>query len=168
MKTSYLIIRINAKDLYDREFLMRGFTAKRIEKVIGVIAVVGEGLLTDESKMYHLSRVNINLLESDTQQSWARLTWSCIDDDRIVSGMRRLPPELRDRIKAMRTNRIYHEVDTAIPEAFRDCHTEFVYKSRPERRTIAVEKTGVLDDFTVEEIVQHLKDRLGADISIKL
>lgn len=160
MKTSYLIIRLNAKDMYDREFLMRGFTAKRIEKVIGVIAIVGEGLLTDDSKMYHLSRVNINLLESDTQQSWARLTWSCIDEDRIVSGMRRLPPELCDRVKAMRTNRIYHEVDTAIPEAFRDCHTEFVYKSRPARLVIADEKRGTLDEFTVEEILAHLKTRI--------
>ncbi|QZE58128.1 hypothetical protein MPK70_gp252 [Erwinia phage pEa_SNUABM_33] len=160
MKTSYLIIRLNAKDMYDREFLMRGFNAKRIEKVIGVIAIVGEGLLTDDSKMYHLSRVDINLLESDTQQSWARFNWSCVDDNLIDSGMRRLPTELRDRITAMRTNRIYCEVDTAIPEAFRDCHTKFVYKSRPARLTVSDEKTGTLDEFTVEEIVANLKTRI--------
>lgn len=165
MKNQYLIVRINAKDMYDRQFLMRGFSAKRIEKVIGVIAVVGEGLLTDESKMYHLARVDINLLESDTQQSWARLNWSCIDERRIDAGMRRLPTELRDRIMAMRTNRIYTDVDVAIPEAFRECHTEFVYKSRPERRIVeaveALEKTGTLNDFSVEEIVANLKTRIS-------
>ncbi|QZE56788.1 hypothetical protein pEaSNUABM20_00252 [Erwinia phage pEa_SNUABM_20] len=162
MKNSYLIIRINAKDMYDRQFLMRGFNAKRIERVIGVIAIVGEGLLTDESKMYYMGRVGIELLESDTQQNWARLTWAGVDEKRIDAGMRRLPAELRDRIMTMRTNRIYTEVDVAIPEAFRECHTKFVYKTRPERRlVVASDKTGTLDDFSVEEIVANLKKRIS-------
>lgn len=161
MKNQYLVIRMSAVDIYDRTFLMRGFNMKRIEKVIGVIAVVGEGLLTSESKMYHLSRVNIDLLASDTQQSWGRLSWSSIDAKLIDSGMRRLPPELLDRIKAMRTNRIYYGVDTTIPEAFRDCHTELVYTPSAARKLVdRAEKLAALSEYSVEDIIAHLKTRI--------
>lgn len=168
MKNQYLIIRMNASDLYDRTFLMRGLNMRRLESVIGVIAVVGTGLLTPNSKMYHLSRVRLDLLASDTQQSWGRLSWSGVDDHLIDSGMSRLPPELFKRIVAMRTNRIYYEVDTTIPEAFRDRHTELVYTQSAVRKVINREKTGRLEDFSVEELVEHLKDRLGATVTIKL
>lgn len=167
MKSQYLVIRMSAVDIYDRTFLMRGLNMKRLEKVIGVIAIVGEGMLTLDSKMYRLSRIDIDLLASDTQQSWGRLNWSSADVTSIDSGMRLLPTDLLDRIVAMRTNRIYYEVDTTIPEAFRDCHTDLVYTQSATRK-ISNRETKSLDDFTVEEIVAHLKQRLGAELEIKL
>lgn len=168
MKNQYLVIRMSAVDIYDRTFLMRGLNMKRLEKVIGVIAIVGEGMLTSDSKMYHISRANIDLLASDTQQSWGRLSWSSVDITLIDSGMRRLPAELLERIVAMRTNRIYYEVDTTVPEAFRNCHTDLAYEARPESKTTDREESGKLYDFTVEEIIEHLKNRLDATITIKL
>ena len=116
MKNQYLVIRMNALELYDRTFLMRGLNLKRLESAIGIIAVVGSGMLNAKSKMYHLSRVKLDLLASDTQQSWGRLSWSGVDDHLIDTGMSRLPTDLFDRIVAMRTNRIYYEVDTTLKE----------------------------------------------------
>lgn len=168
MKNQYLVIRMSAADIYDRTFLMRGFNMKRIEKVIGVIAIVGEGMLTPDSKMYHISRVNIDLLASDTQQSWGRLSWSSVDVSLIDSGMRRLPTDLLERIVAMRTNRIYYEVDTTIPEAFRNCHTDLAYTPSAARKIAdRADKTAALNDYSVEEITEHLRTRLNAKIIIE-
>lgn len=170
MKNQYLIIRMSPAEFYDRTFLMRGFDVKRIEKVIGVIVVVGTGLLSSESKIHHLSRIDIDLLQSDTQQKWARLSWSSVDSSPILDGMRLLPDDLRDAILAMRTNRIYHVVDTTIPAAFRDRHTSFVYTPSAARKLVtrAAKKTASLDDFTTEEIINHLRTRLNAKITIEL
>lgn len=162
MKNQYLILRMSPADLYDNQFLMRGFNRKRIENVIGVIVVVDHS-----DSMYHLSRVQVDLLQSDTQQNWARLSWSSIDRESIDLGMRSLPPELAIAIRAMRNNRMYHTVDTKIPVAFRDRHTNFSYTPSAVRK-IANRETKSLDDFTVEEIVAHLKQRLGVEIEIKL
>lgn len=162
MKNQYLILRMSPTDLYGNQFLMRGFNRKRIENVIGVIVVVDRS-----NNMYHLSRVQVDLLQSDTQQNWARLSWSSIDRDCIDLGMQGLPPELATAIGAMRNNRMYHTVDTTIPVVFRECHTNFAYTPSTAHK-IADRKTKALDDFTVEEIVEHLKQRLGATIEIKL
>lgn len=161
MKNQYLVIRMSAVDMYDRTFLMRGLNMKRIEKVIGVIAIIGEGMLTPDSKMYHISRANIDLLASDTQQSWGRLSWSSVDVSLIDSGMRRLPTELLERIVAMRTNRIYCEVNTTIPDVFRNCHTDLAYTPSAESKLVdRAEKLAALSEYRVEDIIAHLKTRI--------
>lgn len=161
MKNQYLIIRMQASDFYDKTFLMRGFNHKSIERAIGIIVIVGSGLPSQNSKMYYLSRVKIDLLASDTHQNWGRLSWSSIDRHPIDSGMRRLPDDLFKRIVAMRTNRIYHEVDTTIPEPFRDCHTELGYTPSAVRKTAArIEKMADLADMPVEDIIAHLRTRI--------
>lgn len=156
MKNQYLILRLSAADLYDNQFLMRGFNRKRIENVIGVIVAVD-----NSDNLYHLTRIRVDLLQSDTQQNWARLSWSSIDRESIDLGMERLPPELSTAVRAMRNNRMYHTIDTTIPVVFRDRHTEFAYTPSAVRKIANREKTGTLDTFTVEEIVAHLKTRIS-------
>lgn len=162
MKNQYLILRMSPADLYDNQFLMRGFNRRRIENVIGVIVAVD-----NSDNLYHLTRIRVDLLQSDTQQNWARLSWSSIDRESVDLGMERLPHELAKSIRAMRNNRMYHTIDTTIPVAFRDRHTEFAYTPSAVRK-VANTAASTLDDFTVEEIVAHLKQRLGAEIEIKL
>ena len=148
-------------DLYDNQFLMRGFNRKRIDNVIGVIAVVD-----NSDNLYHLTRIRVDLLQSDTQQRWARLSWSSIDRESIDLGMDRLPTELSNAIRAMRNTRMYYLIDTTIPVVFRDRHTEFAYTPSAVRKIANREKTGTLDSFTVEEIVAHLKTRISG-VTIK-
>lgn len=161
MKNQYLILRLTAADLYDNQFLMRGFNRKRIENVIGVIVAVD-----NSDNLYHLTRIRVDLLQSDTQQNWARLSWSSIDRESIDLGMERLPSELSTVVRAMRNNRMYYAVDTTIPVVFRDRHTEFAYTPSAVRKIANREKTGTLDSFTVEEIVAHLKTRISG-VTIK-
>lgn len=175
MKNQYLILRMSASQFYDKQFLMRGFNASRIEQVIGVIVIIGdEHTHSLKNSMYHLAKIHVEQLASDTQQNLVKLRWSSIDSKRIEEGMARLPTELTDAVQAMRNNRLYHEVDTTIPQAFRDCHTEFDMPSgmqmrdRINKRLRDSQKKDVLDSFTVEELLQHLKKRTGAEITIKL
>lgn len=161
MKNQYLILRMSPADLYDNQFLMRGFNRKRIDNVIGVIAVVD-----NSDNLYHLTRIRVDLLQSDTQQRWARLSWSSIDRESIDLGMDRLPTELSNAIRAMRNTRMYYLIDTTIPVVFRDRHTEFAYTPSAVRKIANREKTGTLDSFTVEEIVAHLKTRISG-VTIK-
>ena len=156
MKNQYLILRMSPADLYDNQFLMRGFNRKRIDNVMGVIAVVD-----NSDNLYHLTRIRVDLLQSDTQQNWARLSWSSIDRESIDLGMDRLPTELSNAIRAMRNTRMYYLIDTTIPVVFRDRHTEFAYTPSAVRKIANREKTGTLDSFTVEEIVAHLKTRIS-------
>ena len=156
MKNQYLILRMSPADLYDNQFLMRGFNRKRIDNVIGVIAVVD-----NSDNLYHLTRIRVDLLQSDTQQNWARLSWSSMDRESIDLGMDRLPSELSNVVRAMRNNRMYYLIDTTIPVVFRDRHTEFAYTPSAVRKIANREHTGTLDSFTVEEIIAHLKTRIS-------
>lgn len=175
MKNQYLIIRMKAADLYNNRFLMRGFDRKRIDQVIGIVVVVADEHSTSlKDNMYHLSRVGVEMLVSDTQQKHARLFWD--DEDRrvIQDGKTLLPADLRKTIDSMLNNRLYHTVDTQIPEAFRECHTVFdipavtEMRERINKRLRDSQKKDVLDKFTVEELLQHLKKRTGAKITFEL
>ncbi|QZE59498.1 hypothetical protein MPK66_gp254 [Erwinia phage pEa_SNUABM_2] len=175
MKNQYLILRMPATNFYDKQFLMRGFNAARIEQVIGVIVIIGdEHSHSLKNSMYRLAKIHVEQLTSDTQQNLVKLRWSSVDSKLIEEGMTRIPTELTDAIRAMRNNRLYYEVDTTIPQAFRECHTEFdmptgsQMRERINKRLRDSQKKDVLDKFTVEELLQHLKKRTGAEITIKL
>ena len=185
MKNQYLILRMSASHFYDKQFLMRGFNAARIEQVIGVIVIIGdEHTHSLKNSMYHLAKIHVEQLPSDTQQNLVKLRWSSIDSKLIEAGMTRIPAELVNSIQAMRNNRLYYEVDTTIPQAFRECHTEFDMPTgaqmrdrinkrlrADEAKTKLVDRSHVmkaLNDCTIEEILTHLKERTGAEITIKL
>jgi len=175
MKNQYLILRMTTTDLYDNQFTLRGFNPKRMEQVIGVIVVVADSLtsaLADD--IFHLQRVCVSLMPSDTHQNWVKLTWSGVHRKTLSSGLLRLPSDVADAIRTMRNNRMYHTVDTTIPEVFRDCYTTFDMPTTRELRQYSVEQATpaphakALSDYTVEELLQHLKERTGAEITIKL
>lgn len=185
MKNQYLIIRMNAANFYDKQFLMRGFNAKRIEQVIGVIVIIGdEHTYSLKDSMYHLAKIHVEQLTSDTQQNLVKLRWSSVDSKRIEEGLTRIPTDLTDAIRAMRNTRLYYGVDTTIPQAFRECHTEFDIPTGAQMRERINKRqredeakiklvdrshvTKALNDCTVEEILKHLKERTGAEITIKL
>lgn len=163
MKNQYLILRMCPSDLYSNQYLMHAFNRKRIDQVIGVIVI-----LEHSDHMYHLTNIAIDLLPSDGNQHLAKLSWSSIDRVSIEQGAERLPVELAEQLRTMQHDRVYHTIDTTIPVVFRDRHTKIVYTSSTVSEIVDREKTGTLDDFTVDEIVAHLKQRLGDKIEIKL
>ncbi len=160
MKNQYMIIRMSANNLQEGAFLLRGFNRKRIEQVIGVIAVV-DGY----DNLYHLSHIQIDMLASDTHQNMAGLRWTNLDCHCLEKGISQLPKELADAVNTMRNNRFYHSVDTSIPEVFRECHTEFSYTSPVELRlrmmqTERHEQPIDLSHIPVEDIIAHLRTRI--------
>lgn len=168
MKNQYLILRICADDLNNNQFLLRGFDKRRMDKVIGIILVLTTPDDQDsKSQMYHLKQVTIDPVQSDTHQKCAMISWQDKDAEYIKDGFTMKFSELAHEIKNMRNPRRYLEVNLKVPSVFTGRDTVIAYApslAAPQ----PVKLTGTLNDYTVEEIIAHLRQRLNAEITIKL
>ena len=167
MKDKHLVIRMCGDDIYNNTLMMRGFYRSRLNEVLGVAAiVVGKD---SQYEMYHLSRIRVDLIKSpDTQQQWARLSWDRDDCTRVENAFDRMSTDLARELTNMRNNRRYVKVNLAVPSAFSYVLTELAYTPSAVRKIIERDAPKTLADFTTEEILNHLRERLKAKITIEL